>query len=230
MKKYTVISTLEDPMNIISLLSEKGIKHVKDGEHFIMYPAIVITNKDGDSFPQLQILASLRPNPYISDRVDSNWLSPFRNYKFQVSETITGQFTMGDCPVVGLGNVICADYGAEPEAKMPNGSFASNVGLAQTHISLLIALAKEALFMYTTKLDRGTPRRNHFDYTATTLMDGFIDMVIARLRGANLVPGDSRFMEILDQYSLNVTEVDDIDEFLEQQSAELIKLMPAVES
>lgn len=228
MKNYTIISTIEDPKNIVSLLSEKGINRVKTGEDFIMYPAIVITNSENDSFPQLQVLSSIKPNPYTSDRVDSNWLSPFRNYKFQVSATIEGDFTMGDCPVVGLGNIIDAIYGTTKDTKaMPNGAYLHNIGFSEMHHTILTALATQALFSYVTKLDRGNPRRNHYDYTATKLMSGFIDIVVARLQSNRMVPGDPKFMEIIEEAGLFVTEVDDIEEFLKEQSAELVKLMPA---
>lgn len=233
MKKYTILSTLGDPTNITKLLSEKDIKHIQDGEDFIMYPTIVITNEKDDTFPQVQVLASMPLNIYTNTRVDNFWLSPFRNYKFQVSGTIDGRYTIGDSPVVGLGNIICADYHVQSDkGSMPSGSFTSNVNLDNSGYdgiayTLLEALAKEALFSVVHRLDHGNPRRNHFDFTAGKLLFAFIELVVARLRGVRLIPGDPTFMELVENNDLFIYEIDDIDEFLNQQGAKLESLIPS---
>jgi hypothetical protein len=68
------------------------------------------------------------------------WLSPFRGYSFQVSSGAEGRCAIGCSEVVGLANVVDAQYGTTREH-----GYESNVSLANIHKELLLGLASRAM-------------------------------------------------------------------------------------
>ena len=69
------------------------------------------------------------------------FLSPFRLYKFQVSETLEGSWDLGSSQVVGLGNILSARYNPT-EKKM---AYYSNLSKVETEKYILSLMAKEAI-------------------------------------------------------------------------------------
>ena len=88
------------------------------------------------TMPQLKIICG----------EDEYYLSPFRGYAFQVSNTINGVGSVGCSEVVGLGNIVKACDGYN--GSMSNSSiYAANVNLCKGYFSALcdVAIAKSGI-------------------------------------------------------------------------------------
>ena len=91
---------------------------------------------NGSEMPQLKIVCG----------EDEYYLSPFRGYAFQVSNTINGVGSVGCSEVVGLGNIVKACDGYVGTAS--NSSiYAANVSLTKGYFSALcdVAIAKSGI-------------------------------------------------------------------------------------
>jgi hypothetical protein len=98
----------------------------------------------------------------------SLWLSPFRLYSFQVSDTYEGEGTVGESAVVGLANVVDAHYGTNRSQ-----GYQSNLSMDSIHKEILLGLASRAM------MDAQTCGGGYrFIITDRQLMKDFIDMVV----------------------------------------------------
>ncbi len=67
------------------------------------------------------------------------YLSPFRGYKFQVSNSIEGDWDLGSSRVVGLGNIISSSYDKKGDV------YASNLTKEGIEKYIFELMAKEAI-------------------------------------------------------------------------------------
>lgn len=67
------------------------------------------------------------------------YLSPFRGYKFQVSNSFDGDWDLGSSRVVGLGNIISETL------RMKGGVYSSNLSKVNTEKYIFELMAKEAI-------------------------------------------------------------------------------------
>lgn len=128
-----------------------------------------IIRKEESGMPQLEIIGVTARG---EEKEHTYYLSPFRGYRFQVSENAHGEWDCGSSEVLGLGNIILATKSFEGVASR-NSVFASNHGYKNGnaakeifHAMIITALTDHAR-MYKEGLSLSMDDRR--------TIDGFVD-------------------------------------------------------